>query len=228
MNDELFSTEDQRLLDRLVDGELDDAERRELLLRLDQAPQGWRHCALAFLEAQAWRSEARAAVTEPVQPVSMQPVRPATAARSHWKGSAIYVPLAMAAGFVLTFVLLRNWDGRPIAKIEAPDGSGVQVVESAPLPPAAAQNLRLVVDGTVGERQKMVNVPLVDAHRMNEALFGPGSQSLPPDFVKMLEQEGHQVVRERRLVPIDLHDGRHIVVPMDQVEIRPVSNQGYQ
>lgn len=222
MNDELFSGEDQCLLDRLVDGELNEAERRELLLRLDQAPQGWRRCALAFLEAQAWRSEVRAAVTEPT-PV----VRPATTARHNWKGPALYIPLAMAAGFLLTFVLLKKWDGsNPMAHIQVPDGGSVQVVENAPS--TSAQNLRLVVDGTVGERQKMVEVPLVDARRMNEALFGAGSQSLPPDFVRMLEQAGHQVVRERRLVPVDLNDGRQVVVPMDQVEIRPVSNQGYQ
>ena len=223
MNDELFSTEDQRLLDRLVDGELNDAERRELLLRLDQAPQGWRRCALAFLEAQAWRSEARAAVTDPEPP---QAVHPAATARRNWTGPALYIPLAMAAGFVLTFVMLKKWDGREIAGLGAPGGGSVQLVENSP--PAVGQNLRLIVDGTAGERQRMVDVPLVDAQRMNETLFGPGVQSLPPDFVRMLEQSGHQVVRERRLVPVDLHDGRRVVVPMDQVDIRPVSSQGYQ
>src|SRR5947208_659233 len=42
-------------LDRLVDGEVAEPERRALLSRLEQAPAGWRRCALAFLEAQAWR-----------------------------------------------------------------------------------------------------------------------------------------------------------------------------
>lgn len=225
MNDELFSIEDQRLLDRLVDGELTDAERRELLLRLDQAPQGWRRCALAFLEAQAWRSEAQTVVTEPAPTV-----RRANAAQKNWKGPAIYIPLAMAAGFALTFALLKQWDGREIAEIGVSPRGGVQMVENIPNSPSlAGQNLRLVVDGTAGEHQKVVEVPLVDAQRMNETLFGSGAQPpLPPDFVRMLEQAGHQVVRERRLVPVDLNDGRRVVVPMDQVEIRPVSSQGYQ
>lgn len=43
------------LFDRLVDGELSEAERHELLKRLDESPQNWRRCALAFLEAQSWR-----------------------------------------------------------------------------------------------------------------------------------------------------------------------------
>ena len=64
---------------------------------------------------------------------------------------------------------------------------------------------------------------------MNEALFGPWSQQLPPEFVRLLEQNGNQIVRERRLVPVDLQDGRRVVVPMDEVEIRPVSGtQAFQ
>jgi hypothetical protein len=46
---------DQHLLDLLVDGELDDVRRRELLTRLDAEPEGWRRCALAFLEHRAWQ-----------------------------------------------------------------------------------------------------------------------------------------------------------------------------
>src|SRR5262245_34529426 len=65
---------DQRLLDRLVDGELDVAGRRELLKALDDQPGGWRRCALAFLEAQAWRSDLRGAVHQSL---------PITAARPH-------------------------------------------------------------------------------------------------------------------------------------------------
>jgi anti-sigma factor RsiW len=45
---------DDHLIDRLVDGELDEADREALLRRLDREPGGWKRCALAFLEAQAW------------------------------------------------------------------------------------------------------------------------------------------------------------------------------
>jgi hypothetical protein len=45
---------DDRLLDLLVDGELDDGRRAELFRALDADPQGWKRCALTFLEAQAW------------------------------------------------------------------------------------------------------------------------------------------------------------------------------
>lgn len=45
---------DPQVLDRLVDGELADGERRTVLESLERLPDGWRQCALAFLEAQTW------------------------------------------------------------------------------------------------------------------------------------------------------------------------------
>ncbi len=56
---------DDILLDRLVDGELPADERRALLQSLDSRPDGWRRCALAFLEAQSWRSELRTVTIAP-------------------------------------------------------------------------------------------------------------------------------------------------------------------
>ena len=52
-----LSGEDDRQFDLLVDGELGEEDRRALLGRLDGEPGGWRRCALAFLEAQAWKRE---------------------------------------------------------------------------------------------------------------------------------------------------------------------------
>lgn len=43
-------------VDRLVDGELDNDARRHLIRRLEVEPDGWRRCALAFLEAREWRA----------------------------------------------------------------------------------------------------------------------------------------------------------------------------
>jgi hypothetical protein len=45
--------------DRLVDGELDERQRRELLAGLENEPGGWRRCALAFLESQCWKEAFR-------------------------------------------------------------------------------------------------------------------------------------------------------------------------
>jgi hypothetical protein len=48
-----------RWLDRLTDGELNPDEQRRLLAALETFPDGWRRCALTFVEAQTLRAEFR-------------------------------------------------------------------------------------------------------------------------------------------------------------------------
>lgn len=50
---------DETLVERLVDDDLNADERRELIYRLDETVDGWRFCALTFMEAQAFRSALR-------------------------------------------------------------------------------------------------------------------------------------------------------------------------
>src|SRR5262245_66209563 len=97
MNDNLPLNEDI-LIDRLVDGELTGDERRQLLESFDKHPEGWRRCALAFLEAQSWREElgqvARGLSSE--TNVSKSPAYSgATSRKSNWSSFATW--LAMAA-----------------------------------------------------------------------------------------------------------------------------------
>ena len=42
-------------LDRLVYGELSEAEQQRIVSTLDHVPDGWKRCALGFLESQIWR-----------------------------------------------------------------------------------------------------------------------------------------------------------------------------
>jgi hypothetical protein len=233
MNESYLSGEDQRLLDLLVDGELNDVDRRELLLRLERSPDGWRRCAAAFLEAQAWRGEARGMLADEPRPVAA--LTPASVAASR-PSFQIWMPVALAAGLLVatTWVFWNGNSGgivpggrqagNPAAAPTTLAGRpGVQT-ENHPNGNARAlpRNLQLVVDGGPGGRRN-VEVPLVDADEMDRALFGQWSSGLPPEVIRLLEQNGHQVVRERKLMPVDLEDGRRVVVPMDQVEIRPVN-----
>jgi len=101
---------DDRRFDLLVDGELSEAERRELLAGLDDEPGAWRRCALAFLEAQCWRRELGAVRDEAVRrPGEVSPV---TAARSASPGRRLrrwFHPtvtlLAVAASFLVAMAL---------------------------------------------------------------------------------------------------------------------------
>src|SRR5947207_7577988 len=96
------------LLDRLVDGELAGSERSQLLESFDKRPEGWRRCALAFLEAQSWREEmgqvARGLASETNEPKS--PAFPIAPSRN-LSFCVVATWLAMAASLVLAFGLGR-------------------------------------------------------------------------------------------------------------------------
>src|SRR5205823_2761276 len=74
--DHMISRIAQHELDQLVDGDVNPDERRRLIAALSKEPDGWRRCALAFLEAQSWRKACRQLAAEPgdVQPSNDEPV----------------------------------------------------------------------------------------------------------------------------------------------------------
>src|SRR6185437_1033525 len=92
------------LLDRLVDGELSEGERRSLLARLGAEPDGWRRCALAFLEAQCWREALGAPPSAETKPRAA-PVSGRSNAPRRVRSLA-----ALAAGMLVAFVL--GWAAR--------------------------------------------------------------------------------------------------------------------
>lgn len=47
------------LLDHLVEDELELIQRKRIIASLDSEPDGWRRCALAFLEKQSWQRSLR-------------------------------------------------------------------------------------------------------------------------------------------------------------------------
>ncbi len=117
---------DERRLDLLVDGELSEEDRRALLRLLDREPGGWRRCALAFLEAQAWKRELPALLdSSGGEPGPAEPRR-----RWWWSrhagtaaGHGRQLPVALTLG--MTLVAGMKWpsvtdDREPPRRIRAP------------------------------------------------------------------------------------------------------------
>jgi anti-sigma factor RsiW len=122
------SCEDDRLIDLLVDGELETSRRRELLERLDTQPDGWRRCAMAFLEDQSWgealrsHSGATDAEREAAAPypangrassavaLAFAPQTRPTQSRAAALGRTVSSVAALAAGLLLAFGL--GWTTR--------------------------------------------------------------------------------------------------------------------
>lgn len=219
-------------LDQLVDGELTDARRRDLLSRLEGLPDGWRRCALAFLEAQAWRQAASDAVREPAAPR----VAPARLAQRWWTGGAGTL-LAMAASFGLAFALGIVWHGwspvgtdRTQSDVAGPTsgaGGGQQplvATHEAEKGNGPKRRVDAVLVRMNGQDQP-VRVPVVPVEQFDQDLLNSQPWPISSDELHAIEQSGHRVEQHRQWLPFNLQDGQQIIVPVDQVDVQYLGHQ---
>jgi hypothetical protein len=217
------------LFDQLVDGELSADERRALLASLDARPDGWRRCALAFLEAQTWKSEMESLAARPAVAAAKKITAPSVPAkRTGFRTAAQW--LAVAAGLLMAFKL-GTLDRGPAPQFV--DGSVKTNEQLAGTPPAAAPNqakpgdaINLWVRDDAGQLQR-VRVPLVDASTLGNE-YGLEFQTGVPDEVRnRLQNHGYTVESKRQYAPMWLDNGRQMIVPVEDTRIVPVSNKVY-
>jgi hypothetical protein len=226
--------------DLLADGELDEQRRRELLSRLDDQPGGWRRCALAFLEAQSWQRElgdwaADAKTQAPAAAASVVDSR----SRSWGLGSWLAVAASFVAAFGLGLFLRdagRQHGAQPVDQVaigarQSPGldtNSLVRQEEYGPrgLPGGGVMTMSFR-PGPDGQLQE-IQVPFVDDPAISADWLAERSSAMPLEVLKDLQRSGHQVEQSRQLVPVDLHDGRRVVVPVDHLNIHYVGNRSYQ
>lgn len=221
-----MSTEDitSESLDRLVDGELSPAERRELLLRLEDADGGWRRCALAFLEAQAWGRELRSVVATP--PVAATPATQCAASRTRW----ILYGAALAASLAFAFWLGGRTEGRhdgPLL-VGADSPPGIAAPPPVEAQPGALLNPDDVMTVWAHDAQGVaqpLHVPLVDADSVDKQLGVQFRPTMSPELKQRLEDRGYQVESRRRYAPLWLEQGQPLMVPVEDTRIIPVGQE---
>jgi hypothetical protein len=231
--------DDRILFDRLVDGELGEEERRKLLASLDAAPEGWRRCALAFLEAQAFRESFGdlAPVVRKSPLPAAPPVSPPMPRKRRKPLGAMGTVMAMAASFLVALGLgswalhgPRNDGGSPTNNQIAGDPRAttvpaVNATNHDALPratPSAStpwQMVKLQAPGLTGD-DRPLQIPALPRPRLDDDYFRRVPSPLPDDVRQALERTGHEIRTYRELVPVHLKDGRQLVLPVDQVEVR--------
>lgn len=256
--------DDAAMLDRLVDGELNDRQYRELLLRLDNQPDGWRRCALAFLEAQAWRREMRMLrVEEDHEEARADEVRAPARRRRFAEWS-----LAVAAGFLIAWSLgpllprdALTWPAgaehgsnqvapgpsltrdaltasRPIGNttsVEQPASAGADRVDEetalqiAGMPEPSDLNIESaeteIVRDAAGQEWE---IPVAAWSSQHAQWLNEEASAFPAELARALESLGTRIRRQRSLLPLETRDGRRVVVPIERVEITPVSFAQYR
>jgi hypothetical protein len=212
-----------RQLDLLVDGQLKPAERRQLLTQLDAEPGAWRRCALAFLEAQAWREDFRAVARPAPAEAPSQSVAVAPRRRTASRWPAV---LAVAASFIMAFTLGMivhpSWRGSVprLDQVARQGAAGDQGPRGALTD--SASPWRMVTLTSPDASGEPIRLPAVERNRIDDAWLGSLPAAVPPDVLRAFERTGHAVHQSRQLMPVPLEDGRRLVVPVDQIEVHPV------
>lgn len=235
---------DAMLIDRLVDGELSNDERRQLLATLEAQPDGWRRCALAFVEAQAWRGAMGSLVRE--TPIVAEPKTLAAsaveaaavsdAARKESSRSPLGTWLAVAASVVVAFGV-----GRQTGVMRSANQTASPQIASSPatIPQnnttepriersAPGDAVTLVVNDRYGVPQR-IEVPLVEGRQLGRA-FGNVPHWSSAELDRRLDEQGLDLEAHRRYAPIYFEQENKIVpmvVPVDDAIVRPVNRPVY-
>jgi len=247
---------DDHEIDLLVDGELNEQRRRELLTGLDKTSDGWRRCALAFLEYQCWRQtcgSANADLKSKPTTASLAPARkpgdskPGDGTQYRRRPGAVAkaagMLMAMAASFLFALGLgsmIWNADqqghlgtsggqqqaGISAAQIATPTNphDGSLVHDTKVVLPGKYQTVTITdkrPDGT----KRSIQLPAVVQNSIDETRLRETPFAIPTELVQSFQKAGHNVRQSRRLVPFRMKDGRRLVVPVDQLDVRYVGKR---
>jgi hypothetical protein len=158
--------------------------------------------------------------------------------------------LACAASFAAALVASESvrsiWTGRKtdpsrnsVTRSEdaaSDDRSPAQAMtDSAPDAPGSpdspswipAGKLTLAVDAVAGEEAQRVEVPLYQTAD-NKSPAWAWSSASSASFLQALKEAGHDVTLQRQLWPLELEDGRQVVVPVEQVVVAPLTAASFQ
>ncbi len=226
---EEYRRNSSRVLDRLVDGELGPQQRRELLANFDDEPGAWRSCALAFLESQSWRLQMARVASEPILEQVTVPARvESTTRRANWAPW-----LAVAASLLVAFAIGTRFpvdsSGPKAAKSQfaqreppAPVATSDRVPrETTPEEPGAGFTLTLTPLG--GDNREAIELPVIESGAAGEYAAAENRSALSRALVQRFEQDGFEVNRQQQMWPVDLPDGRRVLVPIEEVDIRSPS-----
>jgi hypothetical protein len=215
-------------LQRLVCGELDEAQRRPLLDWLDQEPGRWRLCGLLFFEAQTWSE----AIKEwPAQHTS-EPQGKSTLTRSNLTARGglrrVRDALVLAASVLVAYVLGAAtqidevYTGAPSSVVKGTSNANdthAVVGTSSKIAPIMA---RLPATKTAGlPVQPALHIPVVPGSR-SVVSNGDDGEAIPDYVRQQWARRGYRLDLERRFLLATLPDGQRVAVPFEQYSIKPI------
>ena len=87
--------------------------------------------------------------------------------------------------------------------------------------------MRLVVDRPGGSPTDAGELPVYEMTDDLAAWLAQDQPAIPASLLAELERRGHRIDRQRQYVPVVLEDGRQAIIPVEGIEILPVSRRAY-
>ncbi len=234
---------DEIELQRLMDGELDHAERQRVLIQLDCMPSRWRSVALALLEDQDFRRELGPSlvVQEPLVFASKQaadqggpsapaPLNSKIAKKSSrpWQSMALAASLLMGLGFAGGNWLARQFDSSaepakstlaaPSIATSIPKSNDEAELELASLKPVG--QLNFASDAASNANGETVQLPLYEAAPEQISQMLQDQQRQMHAWNEQLRRRGFELDWQHEMLESRLPNGRAVIVPVQQVNVR--------
>ena len=235
-------------IDQLVDGGLTGNQYRELIQRLDVTPDGWKHCALTFLEHQALACDFATMVGDQQVAELMQTDRflgessdsdthsqnPADtkldstfdrAVEHHQRvqhgfaGHFLRNPLFLAAAASFLIAFFLGMGANPVFF-----PGQAKPVANGGTPPnfdnndSGDESLPLILQDKFSGTQRKVALPVVSGTNSN--LASALEQQLPKPVGELIKQANVPYEVRRNMVPLVNAEGKVFYVPVDQIKFR--------
>jgi hypothetical protein len=231
------------VFDRLVDGELSQAEEQAILAALDARPDGWRRCALAFLQARAWKDGLgtltpkfhRKANATLVDEMPTMPSRAAPHMVRNHNIRLLTVAASLGIAFFLGIFVNSRWmnsgnlasDQRAAAADNHGNRQGDATtpgsdsnVDGSDVHVAAKPTVTMALVDNQGDVAQQFQIPLIEAEQLNPRWLARHPAAVSRKEVELLEDRGYRVDQERFYVPIRLEDGRQAIVSFDRAAVK--------
>lgn len=246
MNDEQFRDDRvvERWLDRLADGELDEASRRSLMEWLDEEPIRWRHCALTILESKEfertivdWAAAATVSASHVVQQVNLPSHLQNTSSANglhrqagpvRWRSFSVAAVAAIFT-FASGMIVDRCWnagshlaDTSPRSHSQSPEWSN-QTANDDRMPSNTQQ-----ITPDVAHRREVVSDSVAVTGNSGSPATVPARSAMLPDYVRgQLERQGYRVNSQQKLVSVVLPDGEQMTIPVEEWKFQYAGNRVY-
>jgi hypothetical protein len=220
-------------LDRLVDGEMDDAEYRQFLQGLEDHPDGWRRCAMSFLEQQALQRDLRQIMANgdcldrrveseaAPPPNKIAPLLAKSARQKHWMADPWVRWTSVVAVGLLAFacgMLLRP------DRASSPNNMNTAIVQEDPEPAPSdfsLENTRLtradiLIDDPIDGSRHEINVP-VQTIGHDQSLSTIAPDHLPRSLYRALQDSESKNIVERGILVSRNELGEVVMIPFDRI-----------